>query len=654
MVLKILMYLYKLLNYSIMYKKNTIKITLVILISIILILSSSMLFLGQSQNSGNSGVSAAPFVSGSYNVTFNETGLTSGTQWNVVLNGTSENLTASSIIFTELNGTYPYTVGNISGFSVTAVSSPSPVIVNGSSITVNVTFTKLASVSISPVNLGTAGDFTILAKTGISNTGTSSIVGNIGVSPASSTYITGLSLILSSSGQFATSSMVTGNVYAATYASPTPSTMTTAVSDMQTAYTDAAGRTNPNYINLGAGNLNGMTLVPGLYKWGTGVSISTSITLTGNASSVWIFQIAGGLTFGNGAQIILSGGAQPQNIFWQVASGATIGTGASFYGTVLSQTAITIATGSSMTGLALAQTAVTLQSDKITASSEPQNITAAMYGVTFTEVGLPSGTQWNVTLNGVLLSSTVPTISFSEPNGTYAFTVVSSTADKIFPSTGNIIVNGEIAYQGITFAAPNQTTYTVAFNESGLPSGAQWGVTLDGITTTSGSSFVNFTMTNGSYPFAIIVPADYSATPSTGTEPVNGNNTTVLVTIVLVVYPVTFTETGLPSGTTWYLNITSMTSSGPLTGSTYTVNLDNNSYSYTSSSTDSAYHAVNGTFAVNGHSTSQTANFSKVSTPTPTPKPSSNTDIYIIAGIVVALAVIGTAVALMLRKRGTK
>ena len=137
--------------------------------------------------------------------------------------------------------------------------------------------------------------------------------------------------------------------------------LTTAVGDMQTAYTDAAGRTNPNYVNLGAGNINGMTLVPGLYKWGTGVSISTSITLTGSSSSVWVFQISGGLTFGNGAHIILSGGAQAKNIFWQVASGVSIGTGASFYGIILSQTSITIATGSTMTGLVLAQTAVTLQ-----------------------------------------------------------------------------------------------------------------------------------------------------------------------------------------------------------------------------------------------------------------------------------------------------
>ena len=167
-----------------------------------------------------------------------------------------------------------------------------------------------------------------------------------------------------------------------------------------------------------------------------------------------------------------------------------------------------------------------------------------------------------------------------------------------------------------------------------MASGTQWGVTLDGITTTTSSSSVNFTMTNGSYPFSVIVPVDYSATPSTGTETVNGNNITVLVTAVFVAYSATFTETGLPSGTTWYLNITSMASSGPLTGSTYTVNLLNGSYSYTASSTDSAYHTVKGTFTVNGHSTSETAKFSKVSTSI------SNTDIYIIVGIVVALAVI--------------
>ncbi|MDO8634401.1 MAG: ice-binding family protein, partial [archaeon] len=176
------------------------------------------------------------------------------------------------------------------------------------------------------VNLGTAGDFVILSKSGISTTGTTSIVGDIGVSPIDSTAITGFGLILDSSNQFATSSLVTGKIYAADYAPSTPTRMTTAVSDMETAYTDAAGRTLPDYTELGAGNIGGMTLTPGLYKWGTGVTIPTNVTLAGNSTDVWIFQIAQTLGISNGQQVILSGGAQPKNIFWQVAGQTTLGT----------------------------------------------------------------------------------------------------------------------------------------------------------------------------------------------------------------------------------------------------------------------------------------------------------------------------------------
>src|SRR3989338_6320384 len=142
----------------------------------------------------------------------------------------------------------------------------------------------------SAVYLGTAGNYVILAKSGISTTGTTSITGNIGVSPIDSTAITGFGLIMDSSNEFATSSLVTGKVYAADYAPPTPTTMTTAVSDMETAYTDAAGRTLPDYNDLGAGDISGMTLAPGLYKWGTGVTINTGVTLDckGNANSVFI------------------------------------------------------------------------------------------------------------------------------------------------------------------------------------------------------------------------------------------------------------------------------------------------------------------------------------------------------------------------------
>jgi len=138
-----------------------------------------------------------------------------------------------------------------------------------------------------------------------------------------------------------------------------------AVSDMQTAYTNAAGRTLPTATEQGAGNIGGMTLAPGLYKWGTGVTIPTDVTLSGGANDVWIFQIGQTLTVDNGVHINLSSGAQAKNIFWQVAGQTTLGTTCVFNGNILDQTAIVLNTGATLNGRALAQTAVTLDASAV-------------------------------------------------------------------------------------------------------------------------------------------------------------------------------------------------------------------------------------------------------------------------------------------------
>jgi hypothetical protein len=136
---------------------------------------------------------------------------------------------------------------------------------------------------------------------------------------------------------------------------------------MQTAFTDAAGRTAPDFTELGAGDISGLTLVPGLYKWATGVSIANGVTLSGGANDVWIFQIAQDLLVNNSAIVTLTGGAQARNIFWQVSGQATLGTAADFKGIILSQTLISLNTGAVLNGRALAQTAVTLNATAVTA-----------------------------------------------------------------------------------------------------------------------------------------------------------------------------------------------------------------------------------------------------------------------------------------------
>lgn len=217
-----------------------------------------------------------------------------------------------------------------------------------------------------PVNLGAAGHFTIVAKAGISTTGTTFIRGNIGVSPIDSTAITGFGLVMHASNLYSTSSLVGGKVFAADYAPRTAQLMTTTVGDMETAYTDAAGRTLPNATELGAGDIGGMTLAPGLYKWGTGVLIpSNGVTLSGSSTDVWIFQIGQDLTVESGAIVTLIGGARASRVYWQVAGQALLGTTSDFRGTILCQTAIILETGARLNGRALAQTAVTLDASVV-------------------------------------------------------------------------------------------------------------------------------------------------------------------------------------------------------------------------------------------------------------------------------------------------
>ena len=216
-----------------------------------------------------------------------------------------------------------------------------------------------------PVVLGTAGNYVILAKSAISNVPTSAITGNLGLSPAAASFITGLTLSLPAGGAFSTSAQVTGNVYASDYAVPTPTALTTAIGDMQTAYVDAAGRPTPDHTELASGNIGGLTLPAGLYKWSNTVTIPTDVTLNGGPNDVWIFQIAGGITQASAAKVILTGGALAQNVFWQAFGVVDVGTTAHMEGVVLSQTSITLKTGASANGRLLAQTAVTLAGNTV-------------------------------------------------------------------------------------------------------------------------------------------------------------------------------------------------------------------------------------------------------------------------------------------------
>ncbi|HMI65830.1 MAG TPA: ice-binding family protein [Cyclobacteriaceae bacterium] len=237
----------------------------------------------------------------------------------------------------------------------------------GSALAANVvsTFTTGGSTTVlGVVNLGAAINYVILAKSAINNSSTSAVTGDLGLSPAATSYITGLSL--TNATGYATSSQVTGKLYAADMAAPTPITLTTSVENMITAYNDAAGRPSPDFVELATGNIGGKTLSPGLYKWTNTVMAPANVTISGGPNDVWIFQSAGNFTVSSAVKFTLTGGAQAKNIFWQVAGTVTIGTTAHIEGTILSMTGITLQTGASLNGHALAQTAVILDSSVVT------------------------------------------------------------------------------------------------------------------------------------------------------------------------------------------------------------------------------------------------------------------------------------------------
>ena len=223
--------------------------------------------------------------------------------------------------------------------------------------------------NISIVDLGTAGNYAILSKTGISTVPDSIITGNIAVSPIAGTAMTGFSQTPALDGSAATSSQVSGYLYAADYGGNTPAILTQAVLDMHAAYTDAATRANtdPSRINLNGGILAGDILTPGVYTFTTPIDIQDDITFCGGANDVFIIQTPLTLSMSvSGKKVLLDCGARAENIFWQAATAVSIATGAHMEGNILGMTTVTMMTGSSINGIIHAQTFVTLQQATIT------------------------------------------------------------------------------------------------------------------------------------------------------------------------------------------------------------------------------------------------------------------------------------------------
>lgn len=229
---------------------------------------------------------------------------------------------------------------------------------------------------LDPVWLGTAGDFVILTKLGVVTTGATEVIGgDLGTSPSPSLGITGFNLVMNPlTGSFSTSSLVDGKVYASDYNLTTPAKMTTAISDMEAAYNDAAGRTPANftdYKDIHYMPLTFANLQPGIYKWNTYVSLSESVIFDGSSTDIWILQIAGNLYMPSKAHVILKGGALPENIFWQVSGVTTIAAGAKVQGIFLCSNRVSFSSDTSFIGRLFSQQFVTLYGTTIQAPPTP-------------------------------------------------------------------------------------------------------------------------------------------------------------------------------------------------------------------------------------------------------------------------------------------
>jgi hypothetical protein len=181
--------------------------------------------------------------------------------------------------------------------------------------------------------------------------------------------MTGFALVMDgASGQFSTSSQVTGKCFAASYGGATAADLTMAVNNMQAAYTSAAGyaSTDTTKDNMDGGAIGGKTLAPGVYTFTVNVNIMSDLTFEGGANDVFIVKTTGILSQAANTKVLLSGGAQAKNIFWQVAGNAAIGAGAAMKGILLVKTDVLFVTGSSIVGSVLAQTAVNIQKATIT------------------------------------------------------------------------------------------------------------------------------------------------------------------------------------------------------------------------------------------------------------------------------------------------
>jgi hypothetical protein len=283
---------------------------------------------------------------------------------------------------------------------------------------------------------------------------------------------------------------------------------------------------------------------------------------------------------------------------------------------------------------------------------------ASANNITFSEVGLPSGAGWSVTLNGVSSPSTSSLITFIEQNGSYPFTVSGPSGYTASPSVGSVSAQGKATAETITFSrvAPG-STYAVTFTENGLPAGTSWSVTLNGTKSASSASTVSFNEPNGTYPFIVGTLTGYLPSPSSGSASVAGAGVDMTIVFSEVppgAYLVTFTESGLPQGANWSVKLAQSTKSG--TAGAISFVEQNGTYPYSVSSVNGYVPSPSsGNVTISGSGRSIGISFSSKSSSGSGAASDflglpGDTGYYVVGGVV-AVAVGGTGAAFLRRHR---